>query len=133
MNEIIQLGSLYRYLIPLVGWIVCAVAAYDFIGKVRNRALRIFLAVLIASALTGLIAILILDRRFFAWMTANTAVIWRLRHAFVFEFFAVWVLAGALLTAVQRKDEPLSARLPLAFTTAFFVTHFVVSALRFYY
>lgn len=133
MNEMIKLGSLYRYLVPLVCWIVCAVAAYDFTGKVRNRVLRIGLAVLIASGLTAISAVLILDRQVFAWLATNSAVIWRLRRAFAFEFIAVWILIGALLTAVQRKEEPLSIRLPLGFTVSFFVTHFVISALRFFY
>ena len=133
MNEIIELGGLYIYLAPLVCWIVCAVAGYDFTRKIRNQPVRIGLTILIASILTALIAALILDRQLFAWLEENTAVIRRFRRALAVEFIAGWVAIGSLLTAVQRKDEPLSKRIPLGFTASFFVTHFAVSALSFFY
>ena len=96
-------------------------------------ALRVGLTLLIATALTGATAFFILDRALLAQVQSRTAIFWRLRNGLAVQFLCVWALVGALLTAAQRKETPPVRRVLCGTIGAFFLTHFVFSALAFFY
>lgn len=133
MNDIIAFQSLYKTLLPVICWLVFSVAAYEAAQNVKNKILRVGIAVFTAAALTLLSVFVLFDRSLLAILRSRWGLFLPLGNGLTLEFLILWLVFGALLTTVQGKENSLAQRLPIGFIGSFFVVHFTLSAFVFFY
>lgn len=133
MNDIIAFKSLYKTLIPVICWLVFSVAVYEAARNVKNKILRVGLAVFSAAGITLLTVFALFDRSLLAVLRAHGTFFLPFSDGMMFEFLIFWIVMGALLTIVQAKENPPVQRVAVGFIGAFFVAHFTLSAFVFFY
>ena len=133
MNDIIAFKSLYKTLIPVICWLVFSVAVYEASRNVKNKILRVVLAVFSAAGITLLTVFALFDRSLLAVLRARGTFFLPLSDGMMLEFLILWFVMGALLKVVQAKENPPVQRVAVGFIGSFFVVHFTLSAFVFFY
>lgn len=133
MNDIIAFKSLYKTLIPVICWLVFSVAVYEASRNVKNKILRVVLAVFSAAGITLLTVFALFDRSLLAVLRARGTFFLPLSDGMMLEFLILWLIMGALLTVVQAKENSPVQRVAVGFIGSFFVVHFTLSAFVFFY